>query len=637
MNIATQCSGVMILLVLFLFYVQKKKLALRSELVFRCTFWVIFFCLCMDIASIIAIVHMDQLPDFFVRLVCKTYPVTLVVSMLFAFFYVYSDFCQDEKRWRRNVMIYSFIMVFVALMIYILPIYIYYDSAFGVVYTYGPSVLVTYAGALGLIMANLLLLLTQKNINPRRRHAVIIWMFMWIAAAVIQFFNNRLLVVGLAAALGIMVVYLQFENPELNLDRGTGMFNQGAYVQYMQQMYQSGKELPAMSIKMRRYGTEKQYADVQEQVMCRISLFLSSVPVIYTFRVAEDELLILFRKKDQIMTEVKNIYQYLQSGFQRYEGVDFRPIYIFTENIQIVRSGKELLELFHYACAKNSECMQEDYVEIDEETARQMSHRKNIELKIATALEQDRVVVFYQPIYSVKEQAFTSAEALVRIIDEDGTYIPPGEFIPIAEENGMIHKIGERVFEKVCRFYAGQQLETYGVQYIEVNLSTVQGTDKKLAEDSIALMNKYGISPKHINLEITESASASARNILLDNMNELMKCGVHFSLDDFGTGQSNLNYIVEMPVEIVKFDKDMIHAYFENGKAKYVMDAAMHMIQGLGLSIVAEGIETESQFQTMKALGIQYIQGFYFSKPLPEREYLAFVSAKEGVGFKDAE
>ena len=97
---------------------------------------------------------------------------------------------------------------------------------------------------------------------------------------------------------------------------------------------------------------------------------------------------------------------------------------------------------------------------------------------------------------------------------------------------------------------------------------------------------------------------------------------------DFGTGESNLNYIVDMPVSIVKFDKGMTDAYFRNGRASYVMDAAIRMIQGMHLKIVSEGVETEKQFEVMKDLGINYIQGYYFSKPLPELEFLQFIEEK---------
>ena len=108
-------------------------------------------------------------------------------------------------------------------------------------------------------------------------------------------------------------------------------------------------------------------------------------------------------------------------------------------------------------------------------------------------------------------------------------------------------------------------------------------------------------------------------------MERMIEYGIHFSLDDFGTGQSNLNYIVDMPVKIVKFAREMSQAYFANDKAKYVMDAAIHMIHGMGMKIVAEGIETEEQYKKMEEINIDYIQGYYFSKPLPEQEFLQFL------------
>ena len=127
-------------------------------------------------------------------------------------------------------------------------------------------------------------------------------------------------------------------------------------------------------------------------------------------------------------------------------------------------------------------------------------------------------------------------------------------------------------------------------------------------------------------MEITESASIRLRDILLENMRVLMDYGVKFALDDFGNGESNLNYIVDMPVSIVKFDRDMTQAYFSSYKAKFVMEAAMHMIHDMKLEVVSEGVETEEQAQAIEALGIEYIQGYYFSRPLPGAEFLKFVA-----------
>ena len=142
------------------------------------------------------------------------------------------------------------------------------------------------------------------------------------------------------------------------------------------------------------------------------------------------------------------------------------------------------------------------------------------------------------------------------------------------------------------------------------------------------IMKKLGVSPSEVNLEITESSTLNQRSILLENMNKLMNLGCNFSLDDFGTGESNLNYIMDMPVKIVKFDRGMVQEYFTNEKARVVITATVNMIKELGLQTVAEGIETSEQFEEIRELGIDYIQGFYFSKPLEKNEFIRFINEK---------
>ena len=291
----------------------------------------------------------------------------------------------------------------------------------------------------------------------------------------------------------------------------------------------------------------------------------------------------------------------------------------------MVDQTEDLLNLIRYIRQGGKEFSESDFLYIEKDSVDQMNQERETEQLILEAMENNLVEVFYQPIFSTREQRFTSAEALVRIRDKEGNIIPPGVFIDIAEENGMILRFGEIVFEKVCCFIQNHPLDHYGLHYIEVNLSVVQCAYDRLAQDYISIMTKHGIEPGYINLEITESASINAKKTLLENMETLMEYGIHFSLDDFGTGQSNLNYIVDMPVDIVKFDRSMTNAYFENRKAKYVMDAAIHMIHGMNLQIVSEGIETAEQYQTMEELGISYIQGYYFSKPLPENEFIQFL------------
>ena len=272
----------------------------------------------------------------------------------------------------------------------------------------------------------------------------------------------------------------------------------------------------------------------------------------------------------------------------------------------------------------------ENSIVLDETQIGQYKEREKMEAMLHSALEDDRIEVFYQPIYSTKLNRFVSAEALVRIRDQEGAIIPPGKFIPIAERNGIISQIGQCVFDKTCAFIRKNQLkERYGIEYVEVNLSVRQCEDITLADTYIQIMKKYRLDPSCISLEITESASIKVRDNLLKNMRQLMDYGVRFALDDFGNGESNLNYIVDMPVSIVKFDREMSQAFFRDEKAKYVLNAAMQMIHGMKLKIVSEGIETEEQYRAMEELSIDYIQGYYFSRPLPEAAFLEFLRSRQ--------
>ena len=128
-----------------------------------------------------------------------------------------------------------------------------------------------------------------------------------------------------------------------------------------------------------------------------------------------------------------------------------------------------------------------------------------------------------------------------------------------------------------------------------------------------------------INLEITETAAAQNREIMLSNMSRLIENGVTFSLDDFGTGRSNIDYFVNMPVKTIKFDHSFTRGFFDNEKLRYVMTGMIDIFHMLNMSIVAEGIETEEQMNVMKSMGVEYIQGYYYSKPVPEEEFLRFL------------
>ena len=248
----------------------------------------------------------------------------------------------------------------------------------------------------------------------------------------------------------------------------------------------------------------------------------------------------------------------------------------------------------------------------------------NMDTILKDAIENDRFEVYYQPIYSNEKNGFNSAEALLRLITPEYGFIRPDLFIPMAEESGAIHKIGLIVLEKVCRFISSDEFKKLGLDYIEVNLSVVQCMDKNLADKILSVCKKYGVNPSQLNLEITETASIFTQRNMIKNINRLFETGYSFSLDDFGTGYSNLVRIASLPLNIVKLDKSF--TWTENSEdLKIILENTINMIKKMNMKIVVEGVETEEMLKRFKDLGCEYIQGYYFSKPLPEYDFINYI------------
>lgn len=246
---------------------------------------------------------------------------------------------------------------------------------------------------------------------------------------------------------------------------------------------------------------------------------------------------------------------------------------------------------------------------------------QEVERAIELALAAGGLSVHYQPIYSTKEKGVHSAEALVRLVDPVLGPLYPDEFIPIAERNGAILRIGMFVFRSVCEFYVQQKLVGRGIRYIQINLSVAQCMQKDLAEQLLEVLQEYGISPECINLEVTETTAAGSPETLLHTMRDLSSAGLKFSLDDYGTGYSNLSSLIELPFTLVKIDKGMVWK-LNNERAQIAMSHTISMLKQLCMGIVAEGVETEEQADLLTKMGCDYLQGYYYSKPMPEAEFL---------------
>ena len=623
MNIEFQTCGLAILCVLFFFHISRETAGFHGTKLYGLAMLANFLCLVLDITSIAFITKDQGVLTLPTEIICRLYLISLLWLFYLGLLYTANDINILRKQKLVMILILAFVIIGTLLALF-LPISIYQKGR--IAYSYGPAVTSTFYFAPTLILGTLFLtILFHKRMNSRRRMAVQSWMIIETAAGVLQFIFPTLLIIGFATAIGMMILFMMLENPERELDRTVDAFSTHILHDYVRQLYADHKPFcGALILNGAEWpvGREEENAILQD-----MAAFLKKIPKAKVFRATGYDFAIIMPIKYYSEDVMREIYERFVLSWHGYE-IPSRIIAV-PDN-RVAGSPDEVTQFYHHYRSR-LETSDERLMFMNEKKASVIRAVKLIHQEIASALDEDRVEVFYQPIYSIAKKRFVSAEALARIRKKDGTIMMPGEFIPIAEETGLIEDIGTRVLEQTCKMLHRHPITEIGVEYIEVNLSVSQCENRWLAEDIEALIARYTLSPSLLNLEITETSSIRFRDTVIANMEKMTKHGFSFSLDDFGTGESNLNYIVDMPVQIIKFDRTMTQDYFKNDRTRLVMDSIIKMVQNMHLKIVVEGIETKEQLETMEKLGVDYIQGYYFSKPIPLNEFITFIHKKNAA------
>ncbi|SHI30174.1 EAL domain-containing protein [Pseudobutyrivibrio xylanivorans] len=631
MNIYTQVCGLVIIAMLLFFYIKQPTMGLSSERKFKFTLFIILGCVLLDIASCYFIVKSRRYEEYVVIAICKLYLISLHCVAFSALGYAISDIFEhlgsaNEKF--LGVCYQIFCIIGVIITVY-LPLHYYYDGQ--TLYTYGPAAIATYFFVSVYILSIIIAATTLKNhLKEKKIYALYLWMAVWAISAIIQFLNPKLLIVSFASCIGALIMYFELENPQSSLSRRTGHFSSAVIHEYLEYLYQTKQNFSAMRISFQTAGESSDENKLLRQTIEMLSDFLFSIDTAKIFDTAEGYFLLIFENTDFLEStkyQISTYFQAVENSSDVGNAVTLlRPFYTIIPDCTISEDADELMMLLANYIPTNKGNSSTNEVVVTAETMKNIRRQKDIEKLVIEAMENDRVEVHYQPIFNIATNTFSSAEALVRIKLIDGTYLQPNEFIPVAESSGRIIPLSDAIYRSALSFIKSYHVERLGIQHIELNLSVKQGESPTFTTKILQLLEDYQINPEIINLEITETSSLRSKERLHENMKKLEEHGLCFSLDDFGSGSSNLNYIIDMPVSIVKLDKLLSDEYFKNSeKAKAIVNAVIEMAHSIGIKIVAEGIETQEEFDTMKALGVDYIQGFFFSKPLPEHEFLKFI------------
>ena len=261
------------------------------------------------------------------------------------------------------------------------------------------------------------------------------------------------------------------------------------------------------------------------------------------------------------------------------------------------------------------------YCEYDEKMRQQVLKEQKIINAMEMAIQNKEFTLYLQPKYNIEKGTIIGAEALVRWISLENGFISPGDFIPVFENNGFVYEVDKFIWEESCRYLRKWLDEGLEVHPISVNVSRIDLYDPKLVQHLVDLREKYQLPSQYLELEITESAYTEDPEQIITITRQLREAGFVILMDDFGTGYSSLNMLKDIQIDVLKLDMGFLKSSDYSAKGGNILTAILKMAESLKMQTIAEGVETKEQVEFLKSIGCKYVQGFYYSKPLPVDEF----------------
>lgn len=370
---------------------------------------------------------------------------------------------------------------------------------------------------------------------------------------------------------------------------------------------------------------------VGDEVLREIGYRLKSIENDNTFvgRLGGDEFIIIANDINDI-EQIKNLASYIQDIFKNKFAIYDREIFLST-SIGIVlypENGTKIDELLKNADSamyKSKLYGRNRYMLFNKEMNEEKSDRVYIQNTIRDAIDNERFSLHYQPEIDVNTGKIVGFEALIRWIDKDYGYIQPEKFIRIAEEMGLIISIGNWVIKKACIFSKKINENSNSKCVVSVNVSTVQLIQDDFIDTVKGIIKEVDVDPSYLGIEITETSMMESFQTNAYKIKQLKKLGIKTSLDDFGTGYSSLNYLRQLPINTLKIDKSFIDDLATDIYGTNLTEGIIMIAHKIGLSVVAEGVETYEQVEQLKKCQCDIIQGYYISKPLTEDKAIDFI------------
>jgi diguanylate cyclase len=570
------------------------------------------------------ILSQNAIPPWTIRLFKAVYGILVPFSIFLWFYFTLANVLENEKLQNKIAFWVSVPLIFYGF-------FAIYDifSGYFTQGKFGFSAMV--AISLCYSMATFVVVL------PRRSHlafnkwrALIFYPFVFLVSIVYLWITKSHALVNIALCIVVLTTYLVIQNQRNSLDSLTGLQNRIAFINQLDRILPHAKGVVLIAdIDNFKYFNQKFGQANGDRLLKSIAIFFQGITSDRNaFRYGGDQFALLL--KDATEEKAATLLQLIEQRFLRTWAVGKTDanalvrlgLVSFPEHAQ--NSG-ELVNAIDLTLSEARNLQTKATIHYRMGLMEKHQHRQEIEHALARTLAHGKIILHYQPIFEISTGKIYSAEALVRLDDEQLGFLLPSEFIGIAEETGMIIELTQLIVKNVCDLWNRLQNCQFDLRRIAINLSAVHFIQPFMEQTLLKIIKSNGVDPWRFRFELTETMLVQSFERVKDVMKNLSNEGVTFSMDDYGKGYSSVEYLINLPFDTIKLDRSII----ANCSTHYdLLESIIIMLHRLDRKIIAEGVETSEQLEVVTRAGTDRAQGFYLAKPMPEEEFIAFIKQK---------
>ena len=445
----------------------------------------------------------------------------------------------------------------------------------------------------------------------------------------VQLISPEVSMVGMLSALVNLVFYISFQSNRIGQDALTELPNRHTFFQGLSASLRKGKPLHLIMISLdhfeavnRKFGTRE-----GDAFLYLVARYLEDYSPRYrVYRSSSTRFVLIGEYVNRRVADLtaRSIQARFIDPWKTKEAEHVLEA-SFAHMITSVEERDEtrVCEQMMYTIAYAQEMGSGRLVFFDDRMRSLYDRRQYVLEQIRRALDEEAFEVYYQPVFSLPEGRFTTAESLLRLFDENGVLISPGEFIPLAEKNGLIDEISWLVLKKVCQFLG--EHPDLPLKTVSINISIQQLTDRSFLHRVHSCLTQYGVPSDKLRFEITERTVSEKPEQVSAMMAQLATEGIRFYLDDFGVGYSNLAGMINLPFETIKLDASLLKDIDKDEKLYDTVRLLVQMMHNAGFIVIAEGIERAAQLDCVKSFNVDRVQGYYYAKPMPKKDLVTFL------------